>query len=470
MTEIFKAAIERGASDVHMKSGDVVRARIHGSLFPMTEQKLTHEQVRQIALKLIPHERDRQKIDDLLDYDCSWGLPGLGRFRVNILRQRGTFSIVMRVIPIEIPSFDDLRLPSVLETIAGTERGLILVTGVTGSGKSSTMAAMIGHINRNQQKHIVTLENPIEFLHRDQGCSVTQRDIGTDTDSFSTGLRAALRQDPDVILIGEMRDKETIDTALKAAETGHLVISTVHTKNASQTISRLIAVFEPSEQEMVRVRLAETLQSVVSQRLLPRGDGRGRVVACEVMLVTGTIKDCILDPDRVEEVNDLIEEGRSHYGSQSFDQHLAELVTEGLVEFDVAKAAANNPNDFDLKMNFFGGTSSKSLMEQSLANEMGHVFGVEVGKAAAQPAEPVAGNYGDSFGNDDGLQFTPDPMHSFGQEPDYSEPTTEQMPEGFPSGAVRPFGAEEPGSDGGAPKPFGSGDSHHGGPKPFGSE
>lgn len=353
MVEIFRAAITRGASDIHIKSGDVIRARIHGNLVPLTEQKLSHDQVRQLALRLIPMERHRDRIDELLDYDCSWGLPGLGRFRVNILRQRGSFMIVMRIIPIDIPTFEDLKLPRVLARIAEAERGLILVTGVTGSGKSSTMAAMIEHINRSRQRHIVTLENPIEFLHRDKKASITQRDIGTDTDSFMTGLRAALRQDPDVILIGEMRDKETIDTALKAAETGHLVLSTVHTQNAVQTISRLIAVFEPSEQDMIRVRLSETLQAAVSQRLLPRVDGRGRVVACEVMLVTGTIRDCIRDPRRTDEIQDLIEEGRDHYGSQSFDQHLMDLVKSDQVSFDVAKAAANNPSDFDLKMNVF---------------------------------------------------------------------------------------------------------------------
>ncbi len=353
MVEIFRAAITRGASDIHIKSGDVIRARIHGNLVPLTEQKLSHDQVRQLALRLIPMERHRDRIDELLDYDCSWGLPGLGRFRVNILRQRGSFMIVMRIIPIDIPTFEDLKLPRVLAKIAEAERGLILVTGVTGSGKSSTMAAMIEHINRSRQRHIVTLENPIEFLHRDKKASITQRDIGTDTDSFMTGLRAALRQDPDVILIGEMRDKETIDTALKAAETGHLVLSTVHTQNAVQTISRLIAVFEPSEQDMIRVRLSETLQAAISQRLLPRVDGRGRVVACEVMLVTGTIRDCIRDPGRTDEIQDLIEEGRDHYGSQSFDQHLMDLVNTEQVSFEVAKAAANNPSDFDLKMNVF---------------------------------------------------------------------------------------------------------------------
>lgn len=354
MNDIFKRAIEEGASDLHIKAGDIVRARITGELVPLTDQKISNAQVRQLALKLIPLEKDRERIDELTDFDCSWGLPGMGRFRVNILKQRGSFMIVMRVIPIEIPTFADLRLPTVLETVAQHERGLVLVTGVTGSGKSSTMAAIINYINRNSKKHIVTLENPIEFLHRDLNSSVTQRDIGTDTASFVDGLRSALRQDPDVLLIGEMRDKTTIDTALKAAETGHLVISTVHTKNAVQTISRLIAVFAPEEQEMIRVRLADAIQAVVSQRLIPTADGQSRVVACEVMVVTGTIRDCIRDMDRIDDIHDHIEEGTQQYGSQTFDQHLMALVQEELISFDVAKAAANNPNDFDLKMNVFG--------------------------------------------------------------------------------------------------------------------
>lgn len=386
MVEIFKAAIQRGASDIHFKSGDVVRARIHGALVPLTQQRLNSEQVRQLAMKLMPHDADRARIDQILDYDCSWGLPGLGRFRVNILRQRSSIMIVMRVIPIEIPTFDDLKLPPVLREIADYERGLILVTGVTGSGKSSTMAAMINHINATKPMHIVTLENPVEFLHRDQRSSVTQRDIGTDTDSFMMGLRASLRQDPDVILIGEMRDKETIDTALKAAETGHLVISTVHTKNAVQTLSRLIAVFDPNEQEMIRIRLAESLQAVISQRLIPTRDGMGRVPACEIMRVTGTIRDCIRDQARLDEIFDLIEEGRSQYGSQSFDQHLMDLVKSGQVDFKVAKAAANNPTDFDLRMNTFGGGDTGSRVgapepgeggapSQDLAHEMSRIFG-----------------------------------------------------------------------------------------------
>jgi len=358
MNEMFKKAIDDGASDIHFKSSDFVRARLNGELIPLTEQKISHAQVRELALKLIPLEKDRAAIDELTDFDCSWGLPGLGRFRVNIMRQRGVLSIIMRIIPIEIPSFADLKLPPVLDRISQFERGLILVTGVTGSGKSSTMAAMIGYINRNMKKHVVTLENPIEFLHRDLQSSITQRDVGTDTESFTAGLRAALRQDPDVVMIGEMRDKDTIDTALKAAETGHLVISTVHTKNAVQTLSRLIAVFRPEEQDMIRIRMADSISAVISQRLVPTKDGKSRVVACEVMLVTGTIRDCILDPDRMDEILDLIDQGKDQYGSQTFDQHLMDLVNSGQVEFQVAKAAANSPGDFDLKMNILSGSGS----------------------------------------------------------------------------------------------------------------
>ena len=362
---IIKAAVQRGASDLHIKSGDVFRSRINGQLIPFTKQRLTPEQTRSIAEFLIPHERDRKRLDEITDYDCSWGLAGVGRFRVNILRQRGSFMIVMRVIPIEIPTFDQLGLPSVLRDVAAHERGLVLVTGVTGSGKSSTQAAMIGHMNQNMRRHVVTLENPIEFLHRDINCSITQREIGVDTEDFRRGLRAALRQDPDVILIGEMRDTESIDIALKSAETGHMVISTVHTKDAASTISRLVAVFPPEEQPIVRMRLAEQLQAVVSQRLLPRKDGKGRVLAAEVMVVTGTIRDCIADPERAEEIRELIAEGRTTYGSQTFDQCLMDLVNAEQVDFSVAKAAATNPNDFELKMNMLSGRTAGGSMSQS---------------------------------------------------------------------------------------------------------
>jgi twitching motility protein PilT len=350
MEKIIKAAVDRGASDLHIKAGDVFRARIDGKLVPLTKQRLTPEQTKAIALQFIPSVEDRARIDRIQDYDCSWGAPGIGRFRVNILRQRSSFMIVMRVIPFEVPTFESLKLPPVLGTIAAAERGMILVTGVTGSGKSSTMAAMIDSINRGQQKHVVTLENPIEFLHRDINCSLTQREVGTDTESFRTGLRAALRQDPDVILIGELRDAETIDTAMKAAETGHLLLSTLHTPDAATTISRIIAMFPPEEQEVVRVRLADALHGVVSQRLLRRKDGHGRVAALEILIVTGTIRDLILDPNRTAEVREFIAEGREEYGMQTFDQHLMELVAEDVVDYDTALANASNPSDFELQM------------------------------------------------------------------------------------------------------------------------
>ncbi|HVM42216.1 MAG TPA: PilT/PilU family type 4a pilus ATPase [Gemmatimonadales bacterium] len=373
MDKIIKAAVDRGASDLHIKAGDVFRARIDGKLVPLTKQRLTPEQTKAIALQFIPNVEDRARIDKIQDYDCSWGAPGIGRFRVNILRQRSSFMVVMRVIPFEVPTFESLHLPPVLATIAGAERGMILVTGVTGSGKSSTMAALIDCINRTQQKHVVTLENPIEFLHRDVNCSLTQREIGTDTESFRTGLRAALRQDPDVILIGEMRDPETIDTAMKAAETGHLLVSTLHTPDATTTISRIIAMFPPEEQDIVRVRLADSLHAVISQRLLRRKDGHGRVAALEVMIVTATIKDLILDQNRTSEIREFIAEGREQYGMQTFDQHLMELVQSEVVDYDSALAHATNPSDFELQMKTFRRRSRMSTKA----------------KAAAEPPKPA---------------------------------------------------------------------------------
>jgi twitching motility protein PilT len=375
MEKIIQAAVERGASDLHIKAGDVFRARIDGRLVPLTKQRLTPEQTRAIALRFIPGEEDRARLDRIQDYDCSWGAPGIGRFRINILRQRSSFMIVMRVIPFEVPSFETLGLPVVLERVASAERGMILVTGVTGSGKSSTLAAMVNHINRTMQKHIVTLENPIEFLHRDLSSSLTQREVGTDTETFRSGLRAALRQDPDVILIGEMRDPETIDTAMKASETGHLLLSTLHTPDATTTITRVIAMFPPEEQSVVRVRLADSLHAVVSQRLLQKKDGRGRVAALEVMVVTAAIRDLIVDPDRTAEIRDYIAEGREQYGMQTFDQHLMDLVAADAVDFATAVANASNPSDFELQM--------RTLRRRSQS-------GAAPAAPAAPPAKPAA--------------------------------------------------------------------------------
>ena len=391
MENIIRAAVERGASDLHIKAGDVFRARVDGRLVALTKQTLTPEQTRAIALRLIAAEADRARIDSINDYDCSWGLAGVGRFRVNILRQRGSFMIVMRVIPFEVPTFEKLRLPGALARIAQAERGMVLVTGVTGSGKSSTMAALVNYVNSTMNKHIVTLENPIEFLHRDAQSSVTQREVGNDTESFRMGLRAALRQDPDVIMIGEMRDAETIDTAMKAAETGHLLVSTLHTSDAVTTVMRVVAMFPPEEQGVVRVRLAESLHGVVSQRLLPRKDGRGRVPAAEVMLVTPTIRDLILE-GRLSEIHDYISQGREQYGMQTFDQHLADLVRAGDVAYEVAHAAATRPSDFDLQMRMLGGSKAES-------------GGGESRESREEPAAPAAAAAAGSAGLQVGSGF-----------------------------------------------------------------
>jgi twitching motility protein PilT len=379
MERIIKAAVDRGASDVHIKAGDVFRARINGKLVPLTKQVLTPEQTRTIALHLMSNEDDKARLDTITDYDCSWSAPGIGRFRVNILKQRSSFMVVMRVIPFEVPTFESLSLPPAMSRVAEAERGMVLVTGVTGSGKSSTMAAMVNYINRHENRHILTLENPIEFIHTDIQSAITQREIGSDTVDFKMGLRAALRQDPDVVMIGEMRDAETIDTAMKAAETGHLLISTLHTPDAQSTILRIMAMFPPEEQEVVRIRLSETLNSVVSQRLLPRPDGNGRVVAAEILIVTPAVRDMIADGRRISEIRDYIADGRDQYGMQTFDQHLADLVQSGEVTFDIAMAATTNPSDFDLKMRMFRRVTGSVTKKQ-----------VDAAEAAMAPAAPAA--------------------------------------------------------------------------------
>jgi twitching motility protein PilT len=355
MENIIKAAVERGASDLHIKAGDVFRARIDGQLKPLTKQRLTPDQTKAIALKFIPIEEDRKRIDQIRDYDCSWGAPGIGRFRVNILRQRSSFMVVLRVIPFEVPTLDKLCLPRVLETVADMERGLVLVTGPSGSGKSSTMAAIINSLNTKDSKHIVTLENPIEFLHRDLNSSVTQREVGVDTESFQSGLRSALRQDPDVILIGELPDLETIDVGITAAETGRLLISTLSTPDATTTIARMVAMFPPEEQEVARMRLAESLQAVFSQRLVPRADGGGRIAALEILICTPTIRELIGDRNRVGEIRKHIAAGRDEAGMQTFEQHLADMVENDVVSLETARMTAPDPTEIERLIGVVGG-------------------------------------------------------------------------------------------------------------------
>jgi twitching motility protein PilT len=339
MEKIIKAAVERGASDLHIKAGDVFRARINGKLVPLTKQRLTPDQTRAIALKLISSDEDRLKIDRLRDFDCSWGMPGVGRFRVNVLRQRSSFMIVMRVIPFTVPTLESLRLPEVLAQVAESERGLVLVTGVSGSGKSSTVAAMVHHINRTQHKHVVTIENPIEFLHRDLSCSITQREVGVDTENLTIGVRAALRQDPDVVVLGEISDADTIDTAIKGAETGRLVIASMPTPNVVATIERILTTLPREEREIGRMRLSEALRAIVSQQLLPEKDEKGRVPAVEVLLATPAVRECLRDASRMPELRQLMADGRRQLGTQTFDQHVDDLVQAGSITAETGRAA-----------------------------------------------------------------------------------------------------------------------------------
>ena len=347
MERIIKAAVDRGASDLHIKAGDVFRARINGQLVPLTKQALTPEQTKAIALRLISNEEDRSRIYRILDYDCSWGASGIGRFRVNILRQRSSFMIVMRVIPFEVPTFEKLGLPASLGAIALADRGLVIVSGRRGSGRSSTIAALMNHVNQHVNRHIVTLEAPIEFLHRDLQSSITQREVGVDTPSVREGLRAALRQDPDVVVIGDMGDAESMDTALKAVETGHRVITAMDAADAQQTVMRVIALFPPGEQEHARVRLAEALHAVICQRPVPKVDGDGRAMAVELLLATPMMRDILIEGTRLHELRELIGQAREQWGMQTFDQHLVALAEAGAITAEAAIAAATRPTDIE---------------------------------------------------------------------------------------------------------------------------
>jgi twitching motility protein PilT len=349
LNEILQIALRGGASDIHLKAGLPPMFRVDGSLVPLKDGKrLPPEEVARMAFGIM-NEFQKDKFKTSNEVDLAYGVPGLGRFRVNVFQQRGTIGAVLRVIPFKIMSVKELMLPPALEKIALEERGLILVTGTTGSGKSTTLAAMIDHINSMETNHIITVEDPIEFLIRDKRSIVNQREIGVDTLSFSQALKSALRQDPDVILVGEMRDIETIETALLAAETGHLVMSTLHTLDASETINRIISAFPPHQQKQIRIQLGSVLRAVVSQRLVPRADGKGRVAAVEIMKTTARIKELIEDKDRTKEIPDAIAQGNIAYGMQTFDQSLMQLVRGGLIMYQEALRQASNPDDFALR-------------------------------------------------------------------------------------------------------------------------
>ncbi|HUH01785.1 MAG TPA: PilT/PilU family type 4a pilus ATPase, partial [Kofleriaceae bacterium] len=338
-------------SDIHFKVGAPPAYRVDGALRNLKSEPLKPPDTEALC-RLLLDDASPERLADLREHDTSYSLPGVSRFRVNIFRQRGSLAAILRIIPSEIPTVTSLNLPPAVSKFADFERGLALVTGATGSGKSSTLAALINRINERRPVHIITIEDPIEFLHANKVASVSQRELGIDTATYKGALRAALRQDPDVILVGEMRDAETVDIALKAAETGHMVYSTIHTTDAAKTIGRLVALFPPDEQVAARRRLADNLRGTIGQRLLPRKDGKGRSVACELMIVTSTVQELIKDSARTAELKDVIEKGRDQYGMQSFDQHLIELVRGGHISIETAKAAASSASDLERTLSF----------------------------------------------------------------------------------------------------------------------
>src|SRR5579863_5198403 len=365
--DLLKVACENKASDLHLKVGNYPYNRVDGELNPLTQfPRISSEDMLNMAFSMMSN-RQKQKFKEETELDMAYGVAGLGRFRVNVFQQRGNVGMVLRVIPTKIRTLEELYLPKVIDKICEERRGMVLVTGTTGSGKSTTLAAMLDRINSGRPEHIITIEDPIEFLHRDKKGFVNQREVEVDTPSFGSALRASLRQDPDTILVGEMRDLETIGTALHAAETGHLVFSTLHTLDAVETINRIISVFPPPEQKQIRLQLAAVLRAVISQRLVKRCDGDGRVPAVEVMITTAFVREAIMTPEKTRLIRESIALGTSQYGMQTFDQSLYDLFQQGLITYETALENASNPDDFKLKIQGIHSTAdaAREQMEQA---------------------------------------------------------------------------------------------------------
>src|SRR5213082_1917785 len=365
--DLLRRAVESKASDLHLKVGNHPYLRVDGLLAAVTDvPRVTPEEMLSMAFSMMTN-RQKQKFKETAELDMAYGVAGLGRFRVNVFQQRGNVGLVLRVIPTKIRALEELYLPKIIEKICEEARGLVLVTGVTGSGKSTTLAAMLDRVNSMRPEHIITIEDPIEFLHRDKKGFVNQREVEVDTPTFGSALRASLRQDPDVILVGEMRDLETIGTALHAAETGHMVFSTLHTLDAVETINRIISVFPPPEQKQIRMQLAATLRAVISQRLVRKADGNGRVPAVEILLSTAFIRECVIIPEKTRMIREALAAGTSQYGMQTFDQSLYDLYQQGLVTYEVALENATNPDDFKLKVQGIGSTADAAREQMEAA-------------------------------------------------------------------------------------------------------
>jgi twitching motility protein PilT len=369
--ELLKVAIERDASDLHIKAGEPPILRIHGTLIPLAGlDRLTTKDVESMVGQLI-NENQKRKLDLEMDLDLAYSLSGYGRFRGSIFLQRGSLAVSLRIIPMGVKTIRELLLPQVIEKICDMPRGLVLVTGTTGSGKTTTLAAMIEQINANRREHIITIEEPIEYLHKDKKSIICQREVGWDVQTFNRGLRAALREDPDIILVGEMRDLDTIETALLAAETGHLVLSTLHTLDAVESVNRIIAAFPPHQQQQIRVQLGAILRGVISMRLIPRADGNGRVPAVEVMIATPYIQDCILDSDKTYLIRDAIAAGVSEYQMQTFDQSIYQLYKAGYISFEQGILYSSNPDNFKLRVQ--GVQSTLDIALENMETKMGNI-------------------------------------------------------------------------------------------------
>jgi twitching motility protein PilT len=382
VNDFLKIAVEAGASDLHLKAGSYPMMRVRGTLTPVVEdRRLEQDDLVAMAAAVLPTAH-REKFKENHEVDLAYSVAGLGRVRCKAFQQRGTVGMIFRVLPMTVATIDELSLPRVLKKIAAEERGLVLVTGTTGSGKSTTLAAMIDEINATRTAHIITVEDPIEYLHRDNRSIINQREIGVDTQSFSHALRSALRQDPDVILVGEMRDHETIETALLAAETGHLVFSTLHTIDATETINRIIAVFPPHQQKQIRIQLASVLKSVISQRLIPKSDGKGRSPAVEVLISTAFIRDCIVDKEKTHQIHTAIAQGTSQYGMQTFDQSIFSLFEQGHISYEEALRWASNVDEFKLKVQGISTTADTARDQMA-----GAIFG---GPSKEKPGAPAA--------------------------------------------------------------------------------
>lgn len=381
LNQILALALKSNTSDIHLKAGLPPVFRVDGSLRPVPKAPRLTADILRIMCQGIMNEKQRVRFEENNEVDLAYGVPGLGRFRVNVFMQRNSVSAVFRVIPYKVATLDELLMPKVLKKIAEEQRGLVLVTGATGSGKSTTLAALIDHINDNRTAHVVTVEDPIEYLHRDRKCIINQREVGFDTTGFAAALKSALRQDPDVILVGEMRDLETAETALAAAETGHLVLSTLHTIDATETIARIISMFPPHQQRHVRIQLSNVLRAVVSQRLIPRAEGKGRVAAVEVMLTTARVRELIDDREKTALLKDTIAQGYTTYGMQTFDQALMDLVKRDIITYEEALRQSSNPDDFKLKFSGIDSTSDSSWSDFERGKEQ------EDSKAAETAAE-----------------------------------------------------------------------------------